>query len=96
MREGTEIIAGHRAARAAGGGPALDTRRKHEVIDDELAASLEQSEEARLAVRSVEDVILFDSDHWQAAAFRGQRVVYPCRGLLFDQQLIACLLPLGA
>jgi hypothetical protein len=66
------------------------------VVDDELAASLEQFEEARLAVRPVEDVVLFDSDHWQPASFRGQRVMRPCRGLLFDKQLISRLLPLCA
>jgi hypothetical protein len=31
----------------------------HELVDDELAASLEQVEQARVALRAIEDVVLF-------------------------------------
>src|SRR5262249_30605954 len=82
MCKRADVIDDHRAARAAGRRPAIDTGRKHEVVDDELAASLEQFDEARLAVRSVEDVILFDSDHWQPAALCIQ-CVSRSRGSLF-------------
>jgi len=78
----------------AGRWPAINTRRKHKVVDDELASSLEQVEEADLAVWSIEDVILLDPDHRQPAAFGGQRVARTRGGLLFHEQLIACSLPL--
>jgi hypothetical protein len=51
-------------------------------------------EEADLSVWSIEDVILLDPNHRQAAAFGGQGVSRPRGGLLFHEQLIACSLPL--
>ena len=55
-----------RAARAA----LVPARVEHEVVDDELAAALEQVEQARLAVRALEDVVLVDLDHRQLAGAR--------------------------
>jgi hypothetical protein len=54
VRERAQVIDNHGATGAAGRWPAINTRRKHEVADDELASSLEQVEEGDLAVWSIE------------------------------------------
>jgi hypothetical protein len=61
----------------------------HEVVDDELSASLEQVKQARLSVGTIENVILFDPHHWQPAALRIQRVTRPGGGLFLGEQFIA-------
>ncbi len=59
------------------------------VVDDELAASLEQTEQARLAVGTLENVVFLDLNYWQPAALRIERV--SCLGglLFLDKQRIA-------
>src|SRR5262245_9985105 len=49
-------------------------RVEHKMVHDELTAPLEQVEQVRLAVRSLEDIRLVDLDHWQPAMFSVQRV----------------------
>jgi hypothetical protein len=45
------------------------------VIDDELAAALEEVLETWFAIRAVEDIILFDLHHGKATAFGIHAVV---------------------
>src|SRR5215216_2555194 len=61
---------------------------------DELAAPLEEVEQAGLAVRTLEDVLLLDPDHRQPAPFGVQRVPLPGEFLLLGQQFLAGSEPL--
>src|SRR6185312_8691787 len=57
--------------------PRIDNRSMTGSVSAVLvvsAAAFEKVEQARLAARTVEHVILFDAHHRLAAAFRGQRV----------------------
>jgi hypothetical protein len=51
-------------------------------------------EQARPAVRALEDVVLFDLDHRQPPALGVQRVARPGGRLLLDEQLLASDQPL--
>jgi hypothetical protein len=66
------------------------------VADDELAAAVEQVQQAGLAVRTVEEVILADLDHGQLAPLDVERVPRPGHRLLLGQQLLASNQPLLA
>jgi hypothetical protein len=70
--------------------------RQHEVLDDELAAALEQFGERPLAVRRVEDVSLFDFDPRQVAAFGAEPVALPGQFFFLGEQRLACLDPFVA
>jgi hypothetical protein len=65
--EVADLVDEHRAAIAA----RLLVGAEHEVVEDELTASLEEVDQARLAVPALEHVLLFDPDHRQAAALGG-------------------------
>src|SRR5207247_8509071 len=58
MREVSDVVDEHRAAWAAGRRPSFHAGGEHEVVKDELAASVEQIEETNLAIGALEDVIL--------------------------------------
>jgi hypothetical protein len=64
------------------------------MIDDQLSASVEQFEQARLVLGTLEDVVLLDPDHRQPAALGGKCVSRPGGLLLLDKQLLASSLPL--
>jgi hypothetical protein len=83
------LVDEHRTAGAARRRPALDAGGEHEVVEDELAASSEQIEQARLAVGAVEDIVLVDLDHGEPAALGGQRVSRPGGFLFLDEQAFA-------
>ena len=85
MREGADVIDHHRATGAACRRPAIDTRSEHEVIKNELAAALEEVEQARPAVWAVEGVIFLHLDHRQPAPLRGQLIVCSGGGLFLAQ-----------
>jgi hypothetical protein len=85
-----DLVGAGRAARAA----LVPARTEHEVADDGLPPTVEQVEQARLALRSLEDVVLDDLDHRQHAALDVQRVALPGELLLLDQQLLASNQPL--
>src|SRR6266849_5064251 len=89
-----DLVGNQRAAWAAGVGPALSRRCKHEVIDDELAASLEQIEQSDFALRALEDIVLFDLDHRLPAPFGRQRIALTRGSLFFCEQLLMSSLPL--
>src|SRR5919106_4225517 len=94
VREMADLVDEHRTPGAARGRPALDVGSEHEVVDDQLAAPVEQIEQARHAVRAFEDVALLKPDHRQRAALGGQRVSRPRGFLLLDQKPVASGLPL--
>src|SRR5438067_12412650 len=85
-----DLVDEHRAAVTAD----VLIRPEHEVIEEQLPAALEEVEQRRLSVRTVEDVALVDPDHRQPATLRRDRVS-GARGLLFlRKQRISRGLPL--
>src|SRR5207245_4146423 len=72
-------------------GPA---RTEHEVLDDQLAASVEQIRERLLAVRSVEHVLLLDLDPREIATLAAQSVAKSSEFLFLGQQFLASGKPL--
>jgi hypothetical protein len=54
----------------------LVVRTEHEVVDDELAAPVEQIEQTRRPSGAFEDVIRVDLDHGEFAASRTDRVLH--------------------
>jgi hypothetical protein len=93
--EVADVVGDHRAAVAARRRPAVYARREHEVVDDQLAAAVEQVEQARPATGPLEHIVLLDAHHWQAPALGGQRVTSASGLLLLRQQTLPSGLPLG-
>jgi hypothetical protein len=93
--EVADVVDEQRAALAARRRPAVHAGGEHEVVDDELAASVEQVAEARLAAGALEDVVLVDADHGLPASLGGQRVAGPGRPLLLGEQLFVSNPPLS-
>jgi hypothetical protein len=102
MRQVGDVVGHVRAARAAlvPGSSGLAWRRvvrvEHEMVDDELTTPAEQIEQARLAVRPLEDILLGDLDRRQSAAFGAQRVSLTGELLLPGEQLLPGSEPLGS
>src|SRR5919112_5341829 len=71
--------------------PRSGSRRSQ--VDDELATPLEQINEAGLAIRTFEEVLLMDLHHRQPAALWGKRVSLPGEFLFFGQKLLASSKP---
>jgi len=71
-------------------------RVEHEVVDDELAAALEQVEQSHAAVRAFEAVRLLDLDHRQPPTFDAQLVSRSGSRFLLGQQLLASHQPLAS
>ena len=71
-------------------------RAEHEVLDDELAAPVEQVGERLLAVRAVEHVVLLDLDPGQRATFGAQLVAQAGEFLFLAQEFLACGKPFVA
>src|SRR5437763_384492 len=88
VREVADLVDEHRAAVAA----RVLVRPEHEVVEEQLTASLEEVGQARLSVRAVEDVVLVDPDSRQPAALGGERVACP-GGFLFlgKKRVVRCL-----
>jgi hypothetical protein len=59
------------------------------VVDDELAASVKQIEQAQLSGRALEDILFFDLDSRQSAALSVQRVALTGEFLFPGEQLPA-------
>jgi hypothetical protein len=59
------------------------------VVDDQLAAPLEQVEQGRLSIGAFEHVGLVDLHHRQPPAIGVQRIARPGEILLFGEQLLA-------
>src|SRR5262245_23967182 len=89
-----DLVREERAARATGLGPAVHSGSEHEVIHDELTASLEQIEQTCLAVRTREDVLFFDLHHRLPASLRRQGIPGTRGRLFLHEQLLMSGLPL--
>jgi hypothetical protein len=87
-----EIVGRPGAARAT----LLPLRPEHEVIDDQLAAAVEEVGESLLALRPVEVIGLVDLDPGQLAPLGAQAVAQAREFLLLAQELLACGKPLIA
>src|SRR5262249_60672928 len=88
--EMADLVDEHRAAVAA----CVLIRPEHEVVEEQLSATLEDFEQRGLAVRTVEDVALVDSDHRQRATLGRERVSCPGGFLLLRKECGTCGLPL--
>ena len=58
---------------------------EHEVIDDQLTASVKEIGQRLFAVGTVKDVLFVDLDHWQLAT-RGAKCVSLTSEFLFPRQ----------
>src|SRR5271165_4157679 len=77
-----KVVCQERATRAA----LLPSRTEHEVIDNQLASSLEQLGQRYLARRSFEDVALLHLLPWKLAALAAQFVTQPGEFFLLLQE----------
>src|SRR5262249_13314639 len=84
-----ELVGDHRAAVAAD----LLIWPEHEVVDEELPATVEQVDEGGLSARSVELVFLLDSHHRLAASLSRKGVALPRHRLLLGEDPLVCPLP---
>src|ERR1700685_14823 len=75
-------------------GPAEHAGLEEGAVDDQLRAAVEQVEQARLALRPVECVLLLHGQPRLPPAFGGQRVTGAGQGLLLHEELLARSLPL--
>src|SRR3954451_11533804 len=94
VREVGDLVGEGRAPGAAALGEARDAGLVEEAVDDELAAPVEQVEQACRAVRALEAVVLVDRHARHAAALGGERVARPGQLLLLGEQVGAGGLPL--
>jgi hypothetical protein len=84
-----------RLPRASIARAALVPRRiEHEVIDDELATAVEEVFETLLAMRAVEDIVLFELHHGKAAPLGIDAVVVLGKLLFLSQEFLALDEPL--
>src|SRR5262245_55248339 len=91
LARAVDLIGEQRAA----GASLFPLGAEHEVIDDELAASVEQiGERHAAAVGGFEDVVLLDLDPGQRAALFRQAVALARPGLLLGEKRAARLEPL--
>jgi hypothetical protein len=83
--DAVEVVGPTRAVRAA----FVPLRGEHEVIDDQLAAAVEELRQRPLAVPSFEHVRLLDALPGQRAAFLTQPVPLACEFFLQAQEGVA-------
>src|SRR5262245_47103315 len=75
-------------------GPAVHAGLEEGAIDDQLPPAVEQVEQARLALGTVELVLLLHGQPRHPPTLGGQRVTGPGQLLLLHEQLLARSLPL--
>ena len=63
VREVRDLVGDHRAADARVVGPSVHAGLEERAVDDELRATVEQVDQALLAVGPVEAVLLVDRSH---------------------------------
>ena len=85
LPRGVEVVGDEGAA----GADVVRAGRQHEVVDGKLAAPVEQVGKAALALRTSEDIGLFDPDPGQLAPLRAQRVEFVGDGKLAGEQRLA-------
>src|SRR3979490_3116715 len=86
VHEGAVDMIGQKRAAPA---TLLPPRTEHEMIDDQLATSLEEIAERLLAVGRVENVVLLDLHPRQLASLGAHLVTEPGEFLLLAQVLLA-------
>ena len=69
--------------------PAVHAALEEGAVDDQLAAALEQVEQARFALGPVEHICLFHGNPWHPPSLGGQRVTGAGQGFLLDEKLLA-------
>src|ERR1700687_1320354 len=94
MSQVRDLIGAQGAAAAGVLRPAEHPWLEEGAIDDQLAAALEQIEQAYTALGSVELVLLVHSQPRHPPALGGQRVTGAGQGLLLREELLARSLPL--
>src|ERR1051325_2832348 len=88
-------LVGHERAAAAGMiGPAVNSGLEEGAVNDQLTPALEQVEQARLALRSVERIGLLHSHPRHPPTLGGQRVTRARQLLLLHEELLARSFPL--
>src|SRR5271169_1729743 len=85
-----EMVGEKRTARTA----FLPSRTEHEVIDNQLAATVEEISQQYFSVWAVEDVLLLDFLPWHLAALAAQLIAQPGELLLLRQQFLPCRQPI--
>jgi len=95
MRDVGDLVGNHRAAYARMLGPSFHAGFEERAVDDQLTAPLEQIEQARFAVGSVELVIFLNNHPRHPPTFGSQRVTRAGQLLLLREQLLARCLPLS-
>jgi hypothetical protein len=93
MGEIADLVGAERAAAAGMFRPSEDAGLEERAVDDELAAPLEQVEQARLALRAFEHIVFLDEQPRHAAALGGQRVLGAGERLFLDKHLLEGAFP---
>src|SRR5262249_23637854 len=96
MGEVGYLVSQKRAAPAAMFRPTENAWLEEGAVNDQLTAALEQVEQTRLPVGSVELVLLLNGQPRHPPTLRSKRVTSMSQLLLFHQELPACGLPLLA
>jgi hypothetical protein len=78
----------------AAGATLLPVWAEHEMIDEQLTASVEEIPEGHLTVRPIEDVFLFNFYPWQLAAPCAQLILESRDFFFLSEELFARLDPL--
>src|SRR6266702_4291309 len=82
-----EAVRGERAPRTARIRPALDRRAEHEVVDEQLRATVEEVDQRLRPVVGLEAVVLLDRDPGQRLPPAGELVAPAGELLLLSQEL---------
>src|SRR4029077_13124867 len=69
---------------------------EHEMIDNQLAATVEEIGQRFFAIRSVENIRLADVSPWQFASMPAHFVAQPSQFLLASEQILARDQPLAS
>ena len=94
MGEVRDLVGDHRAAAAGMVGPAEHAGLVEGAVDDQLMAAFEQVEQARLALGSLELIVLLHGQPRHPPALGGQCVTGAGQLLLLHEQLLARGFPL--
>ncbi len=88
-----DLVGNERAAAARMLRPAVHAGLEEGAVDDQLASPFEQVEQAGLARRSLELVVLLDSHPGHPPSFGGERVTGARQGFLLGEELLPRSLP---
>src|SRR5436309_14823168 len=88
-----DLVGHHGAADAGMLGPPLHTGFEESAVEDQLTPALEQVEQARFALGSVELVLFLNGQPRHPPTLGRQRVTGARRGLFLDEQLLTRSFP---